>query len=453
MGRPVVAIVGRPNVGKSTLFNRLVGYRQAVVDDMPGVTRDRMMGEAEWGRRRFYVVDTGGLFPEATRGLDAQVRRQVEAALDRAAAILLVVDVETGLITLDEQIARVVRASGRPVLLVVNKADSESKEIEAADFARLGFGEPHAVSALHGRSTGDLLDALVALLPPPAPPDASEAAGGIRVAIVGRPNVGKSSLVNRLLGEERMIVDDQPGTTRDAVDTPCVLGGERFVLIDTAGLRRRARIDTRTEFYSMVRAVEAIDRADVAVLLLDTSEPFGRQDYRIASHITEARKPAVLAFNKWDLVEGKETMTSKRMEDSFREHAPELDYAPSVFISALSGQRVRERLPALLKTVHQAAHRQWAQAELTRVLAAAVERTPPPAPPRGRLDLRAAVQRGVSPIRIVIEANQPEAVPTHYRRYLAHQFRERLEIEHAPIQLLFVRPRRPRRRVRAEAGP
>jgi GTP-binding protein len=190
MGRPVVAIVGRPNVGKSTLFNRLVGHRQAVVDDMPGVTRDRMMGEAEWAGRRFFVVDTGGLFPEATRGLDAQVRRQVEAALDRAAAVLLLMDVETGLTGLDEQIARVVRASGRPVLLAVNKADSEAKEIEAAEFARLGFGEPHVVSALHGRSTGDLLDALVALLPPPAPRDDAEAAGGIRVAIVGRPNTG-----------------------------------------------------------------------------------------------------------------------------------------------------------------------------------------------------------------------------------------------------------------------
>jgi GTP-binding protein len=447
-GRPVVAIVGRPNVGKSTLFNRIVGRRQAVVDDMPGVTRDRVMGGAEWAGRRFLVVDTGGLLPEATRGLDAQVKRQVEAALELSAAILFVVDVETGITTLDEQIAQVVRESERPFLVVANKADSDSKALAAYDFARLGLGEPHPTSALHGRSTGELLDLLIERLPAPAQAEGMGSdAAGIGVAIVGRPNVGKSSLVNRLLGEERMIVDDLPGTTRDAVDTPCELGGEPFVLIDTAGIRRRARIDTRTEFYSMVRAVQAIDRADVAALMLDASQPFNRQDYRIASHIAGAHKPAVLVFNKWDLV-AKETMTSKRMEEAFREHAVELNYAPALFISALSGQRVR-RLPALLRLAYLEARRQWGQGELTQVLAAAVERTPPPSPARGRLDFRAAVQRGVNPIRFLIEATQPEAVPVSYRRYLEHQFRAALAIEHAPLTLRFARPRRRRKRERA----
>ncbi len=450
MGRPLVAIVGRPNVGKSTLFNRIVGRRQAVVDDMPGVTRDRVVGEAEWAGRRFLMVDTGGLFPEASRGLDAQVRRQVEAALELAAVVLFVVDVETGLTPLDEQIARVVRESARPVLLVANKADSDSKAIEAYDFARLGLGDPLAISALHGRETGDLLDLVISRFPAPqakAPGDSDGDGGrgaGIRVAIVGRPNVGKSSLVNRLLGEERMIVDDRPGTTRDAVDTACILNGDRFILIDTAGLRRRTRVDTRTEFYSMVRAVEAIDRADVAVLVLDASQPFGRQDYRIGAHIAEARKPAILLFNKWDLVE-KETMSSKRMEDAFREHAIELGYAPGLFISALSGQRLH-RLPGLIRQTYHEARRQWAQAELTQVLAAAVERTPPPAPAHGRQELKSAVQRGVNPIRFAIETTQPDALPPHYRRYLEHQFREALAIAHAPLELRFMRPRRRRRR-------
>ncbi len=447
MGRPVVAIVGRPNVGKSTLFNRILGRRQAVVDDMPGVTRDRVMGEADWNGRRFLLVDTGGLIPEATHGMEAHVRRQVEAALSLAGVVLFVVDVETGLTPLDEQIAAAVRQSGRPVLLVVNKTDSASRELDAHDFARLGFGDPLTVSALHGRELGELLDAVVAVLPEAG---AGEAAGeGIRVAVVGRPNVGKSSLVNRLLGEERMIVDDRPGTTRDAVDSPCILGGERFVFVDTAGLRRRARIDTRTEFYSMVRAVQALERADVAILMVDASHPFGNQDYKIASLISDAHKPAVLLFNKWDLVE-KETMTAKRMEDAFREHAVELAYAPATFISALSGQR-QHRVPELVIEVYRAARQQWGHAELTQVLKAAVERTPAPSPARGRQEWRGARQQGVNPIRFAIEVARPEAVPPHYRRYLEHQFRAALGVGPAAIQLSFSRPRRKRRVRAAEA--
>jgi GTP-binding protein len=446
MGRQIVAIVGRPNVGKSTLFNRIVRRRQAVVDDMSGVTRDRVVGEAEWTGTRFFLTDTGGLVPEATRGMDAQVKRQVEAALELAAVILFVVDVETGITALDEQIADVVRRIGRPVLLVANKADSAAREIDAVEFARLGLGEPHPVSALHGRSTGDLLDTVVAELPAATPGGANGAdasRGSIRVAVIGRPNVGKSSLVNRLLGEERMIVDERPGTTRDAVDSSCLLDGERFTFVDTAGLRRRTRIDTRTEYYSTVRAVQALDRSDVAVLMLDASEPFGRQDYRIAALINEAHKPAILVFNKWDLVE-KETMTSKRLEDAFREHANDLGHAPSLFISALSGQRLR-RLPGLLRLVYDEARRQWGQAELGRLLKAAVERTPPPAPPRGRQEFRGVVQRGVNPIRLQIETSQPEAVPIHYQRYLERRLREGLGLAHAPLVLRFTRPRRKRR--------
>jgi GTP-binding protein len=443
MARPVVAIVGRPNVGKSTLFNRILRRRQAVVDDMPGVTRDRAMGEAEWNGRRFLLVDTGGLLPEATRGMDASVRRQVEAALDLATLIIFTVDVEVGLTSLDEEIARAVRQSGKPVLLAANKSDSEGREFAAQDFAMVGFGEPYAVSALHGRGTGDLLDAVVARFPAAPAEEVADEEAGIRVAIIGRPNVGKSSLVNRLLGEERMIVDDAPGTTRDAIDSRLILDGQVFTLVDTAGLRRRSRVDTRTEFYSAVRAMQALERADVAVLMLDASEPFGRQDYRIASFIHAAHKPAVLAFNKWDLVEGKETMTAKRMEDLFREHAVELAHAPALFLSAKSGQRL-SRLTGLITLVHAESRREWPGPALDKALRAAVERTPPPSPQHGRQDLRTMVQRGVNPIRFLIVATQPEAVPVNYRRYLERELRSTLSIAHAPLELRFARPRKKR---------
>jgi GTP-binding protein len=440
MPRPIVAIVGRPNVGKSTLFNRILRRRQAVVDDMPGVTRDRLAGETDWAGRRFLLVDTGGLLPDATRGMDASVRKQVEAALELAHVVLFTVDVEVGITSLDEQIARAVRQSGRPVLLTANKSDSENRALAAQDFAGLGFGEPYPVSALHGRGSGDLLDAVVAALPEEKGPERDEEEG-IRVAIIGRPNVGKSSLVNRLLGEERMIVDDAPGTTRDAVDSRITIDGQVFTLVDTAGLRRRTRIDTRTEFYSAVRAMQALDRADVAVLMLDASEPFGRQDYRIAGFVHAASKPAILAFNKWDLVGEKETMTAKRMEDSFRAHAIELTHAPALFLSTVSGQRVG-RLAGLIRQVYAEARRQWPQSELTAALRAAVDRQPPPSPPRGRQDLRAMVQRGVNPLRFLIVATQPEALPVHYLRYLSRDLRERLGIAHAPLELRLSRPRK-----------
>ncbi|HWN83106.1 MAG TPA: ribosome biogenesis GTPase Der, partial [Candidatus Udaeobacter sp.] len=315
----------------------------------------------------------------------------------------------------------------------------------------LGFGEPYPVSALHGRGSGELLDAVIEAMPVDVPGEPEEKEG-IRVAIIGRPNVGKSSLVNRLLGEERMIVDDVPGTTRDAVDSKVTIDGQRFTLVDTAGLRRRTRIDTRTEFYAAVRAMQALDRADVAVLMLDASEPFGRQDYRIASLIHAASKPAVLCFNKWDLVTDKETMTSKRMEDSFREHAKELVHAPSLFLSAATGQRI-PRLAGLLTEVYTEARRQWPADELTTVLHAAVERTPPPSPPRGRQDLKAMVQRGVNPIRFLIVATQPEALPVHYLRYLTREFRERLGIAHAPLELRLSRPKKKHPAITQESTP
>jgi GTP-binding protein len=443
MARPIVAIVGRQNVGKSTLFNRIIGRRLAVVDDLPGVTRDRNDAIGDWSGREFRLVDTGGLLPEARSGLDARVRGQVETAVGTADLVLLVVDATVGPVPLDAQIADVIRRSGRAFQLVANKTESEQRQIDAFEFARLGLGDPIAVSALHGTGVGDLLDRVVELLPPESrlrdDPDA------VRVAIVGRPNVGKSSIVNRLLGEERMIVDDAAGTTRDAIDSEWEWEGRRIVLVDTAGLRRRTQIDTRTEYYCTVRAWRALERCDVAVQVIDTSQPFSRQDYRISSAVVDSLRPAVLVFNKWDLVD-KETLTSKHMEASYREHAHDLWYAPSVFVSALSGQRIT-RIPPMLLQGYREARRRIGGDRIMAVLEEAVTATAPPAGERGRpVRFRRARQVTANPIRIAIETTQPESLPVSYQRYLLRRLREGLGIQYAPLRLELRRPERRRRR-------
>ncbi len=438
MARPVVAIVGRTNVGKSTLFNRVVGRRQAVVDDVPGVTRDRNTAVAEWAGREFFLVDTGGLLPEARQGMDQRVREQVEAAVDTAELVLVVVDVTAGRLAVDEEIAALVRRRARPALLVANKADSPSRATGAHEFVGLGLGEPVAVSALHGDGVGDLLDACLAKFPPAGDEPIVDPTV-LKIAVVGRPNVGKSSIVNRLLGEERMIVSDVPGTTRDSVDTEFIWHGRRFVLIDTAGLRRRTHIDTRTEFYCAVRAIRAVERADVAIQVLDTSVPFSRQDYRISGIIFDTARPAVLAFNKWDLVD-KETLTAKRQEDAYRAHVRGLWYAPAVFVSALSGQRL-SRLPQIALDLHEAARQRYARQALEEVLEDAVTYQSPPALKRGRLRFRRVEQVSIDPIRLVIETSNAKAVPETYRRYLLRRFREGLGIRRAPLRLEFREPR------------
>jgi GTP-binding protein len=447
MARPIVAIVGRTNVGKSTLFNRIIGRRQAVVDDLPGVTRDRNSAVADWSGVEFHIIDTGGLVPEARTGLDARVRTQVEVAVGTADLVLFVVDAEVGVIPLDREIGDLVRRSGRAYLVVANKADSKARLGNAYDFVRLGLGEPIAVSALHGNAIGDLLDQVVAVLPRNDHHQREDER--VRVAVVGRPNVGKSSIVNRLLGEERMIVDEVPGTTRDAVDSEFESDGQHFLLIDTAGLRRRTHIDTRTEYYCTVRAMRAVERCDVAVQVIDASAPFSRQDFRISSIVLESRRPAVLVFNKWDLVE-KETMTAKHMEKAYREHAHDLWYAPALFVSALRGLRVA-RLPKLALAGYGEARQRFGRARLTQALEEAVARVAPPAGKRGRLRLGHIRQVTVNPIRLVIETRDAASVPTSYRRYLLRSLREALGIELAPLKLEFREPRRARARKGARA--
>jgi len=346
MAQPIVAIVGRPNVGKSTLFNRLIGERRAVVHDIPGTTRDRNYGTAEWRGREFTVVDTGGIGLGDMSQLLADVTAQAEEAIREADAILFVVDAVEGVNPIELDLSQRLRRAGKPVILVANKADNRARAIEAAEFYQLGLGEPIAISALNGLGTGDMLDQLVAHLP--LMPPEGEVTGPIGVAIVGRPNVGKSSLLNALLGRPRAIVSEIPGTTRDAIDTPIQFQGRDLVLIDTAGIRRRGRIEGGVEKYSVLRALRAIDRAEIAALLIDAAEGVTAQDSHIAGYIHEAAKGLILVLNKWDLVE-KQPDTAAEYTALVRRALTFVDYAPIVFVSAKTGQRVTRVLEEAIR--------------------------------------------------------------------------------------------------------
>ncbi len=348
MRHPVVAIIGRPNVGKSTLFNRILKSRIAVVDDRPGITKDRHFALADWNGRDFFLVDTGGFLPDIAVGLEAAVRRQAELALDACAVALFVCDAKTGATGLDGSIAKALRKRGVPSILVVNKADRPGEPVEA-EFYRLGLGDPIAVSSEQGSGVGALLDQVTALLPP-ADEDADDSPG-VRVAIVGRPNVGKSSLVNALLREERMVVDARPGTTVDAVDTEFETPEGRFVLVDTAGLRHEARFAEDAEFYATLRTLKALQRADVVTVMLEADKGLGRQDARVIAAAQEAAKPVLLAYNKWDEVEEKEARW-KELDDEVEKRFAMLKNLPKVTISAKDGTRLK-KLPELWNALHQ----------------------------------------------------------------------------------------------------
>ncbi|HLB54976.1 MAG TPA: ribosome biogenesis GTPase Der, partial [Gemmatimonadales bacterium] len=346
MKAATVAIVGRPNVGKSTLFNRILGGRAAIVSERTGTTRDRHFGEAEWGGRHFWLVDTGGMVPDSAEPMDRAVRRQVEIALEEADLILFVVDAKEGLHAVDQAVAERLRRARHPVLLVVNKVESAADELAVHDFHALGFGEPALVSASVGTRSGDLLDAIVARLPPPAEKEGEET---VDIAIVGRPNAGKSSLANKLLGEERYVVHPVAGTTRDAVDSILRYHGKPLRFIDTAGLRRRARVQDEVEFYSTLRTERAIDQADVCILVVDAGLGLHNQDLRIATEVWEHGSGLVIAVNKWDLVGEKDANTARRGQELLQAKAPFLQYVPFVYVSALSGQRVRKVLDLALE--------------------------------------------------------------------------------------------------------
>ncbi len=430
--KPLVAVVGRPNVGKSTLFNRLVEEPRAIVEDLPGTTRDRLYADAQWGGVAFTLIDTGGLVLWTEDELTMQVRRQVELAMAEAEAILFLVDVAEGLTVGDEEIAELLRVSQKPLFLVVNKADNEARRLAATEFYSLGLGEPYPISALHGTGMGDLLDALVASFPPR---EEVEEAEGVRVAIVGRPNVGKSSLLNALLGWERAIVSESPGTTRDAIDTQMSWDSQLVTLIDTAGIRRRGRVQRGVEQYSVLRALRAIQRAHVVVLLLDAPQGVTAQDAHIAGYVMEEARGIVLVVNKWDLMQEADLSEyAKEVRQAFRF----IPFAPLLFVSALTGRRVGTVLETALR-VYQERLRRVPTSGLNRLLREAVASHSPPSKRGKRLRFYYATQAEVDPPTFVFFVNDPQLVHFSYRRYLENRLREAFGFEGTPLRLYFRR--------------
>ena len=433
MSRPTVAIVGRPNVGKSTLFNRLIGGRSAIVSDQAGTTRDRHFGDGDWNGRRFWLIDTGGLVPESSQSMDKAIRKQVEAALEQADLVVFVVDGREGLDPVDQAIAERLRRSRRAVIVAVNKLDNLPNDAALADFYQLGLGTPIGVSAAVGKQSGDLLDAMVAAFPEPSP---SEDADAIQVAIVGRPNVGKSSLANRLLGEERYVVSPEAGTTRDAVDTPLRYNDRTLVFIDTAGLRRKSKIDDDVEFYSSIRTQQAIERADVCVLVVDAALGMHIQDLRIATEAWDRGAGLIVAVNKWDLIEEKDSNTAARGQAELIEKAPFLQYVPFVYVSALTGLRAR-KIFDLIMEVADGRQVRIKTAEVNKVLGELVQRQMPPQHAGDEVKLLYASQVGTAPPTIAIVSNRPDEIPESYQRYLTHGFRAAWSFAGSPLRIKF----------------
>lgn len=435
---PTVAIIGRPNVGKSTLFNRLIGRRVAIVDEQPGVTRDRNFAPIDWNGRRFWLVDTGGLVPGASDSISVSIRTQVEAAVAQSDVVVFLVDVQDGVHPADIEVGASLRKSGRPVLLVGNKADELPNDTRHLAFYELGLGDPFPVSAAIGKKSGDLLDRIVEMLPAEG---AVLEGDVVPVAIVGRPNVGKSSLVNRLVGQNRVVVDDAPGTTRDSIDTPLEYQGHTIVFIDTAGLRKRARVDDDIEFYSTLRTARAMERAEVCVLVVDATDGLHRQDMRIANDAWDRGAAVIVAVNKWDLVEEKDNNTAVRGEKQLKESAPFLEYIPFLYISALTGQRVSTLLDLILEVAAER-HKRVPTSEVNRVLEALVQRQQPPQPVGESVRLLFASQIGTAPPKFAVVANRPESIPEAYTRYLTRGFREAWSFLGAPLAIKYRRNKR-----------
>ena len=458
---PLVAIVGRPNVGKSTLFNRLIGERRSIVGDEPGITRDRIYGEAEWGGRRFSVVDTGGIVPDDEAVIPINILRQAEAAITDAVALVWVADTRAGVTPLDEELARLLRGTGKRVIVAANKTDAARLEAEASEFYRFGFDEVFPVSAEQGNGLGDLLDALVAHFPSEAEMVSESAESSapreLRLAIVGRPNVGKSSLLNRLLGEERVIVSPIAGTTRDAVDTSLELDGARFRLIDTAGIRRKGKTSEMAEKLSVLMARRSLERADVAVLVVDATEGAVALDANIAGYAVEAGCSVIVAVNKWDAVENKETGTPAAFERDLREQMKFLDWAPVVMISALTGQRADRILPLALRA-NEARNMRIPTSRLNDFFerAIAAPRAPTaPAPVKGgrsRLRVLYATQASVRPPTfIVFTAGGKGGLHFSYKRYLENRLREEFEFFATPLRIVERHKREKSRGQRSES--
>ena len=437
MARPLVAIVGRPNVGKSTFFNKMSGKRIAIVEDTPGVTRDRVYADCEWLTHKFTLIDTGGIDPQSTDPLLKQMRRQAEIAIETCDVILFFADGKQGLTADDETVADMLRRSGKPVVLVVNKIDNIRQMDGIYDFYSLGIGDPIGISSLNLLNLGDLLDVVVGYFPEEA--EEEEETGAVSIAVVGKPNVGKSSLVNRILGEDRVMVSDIAGTTRDAIDTRFQDGDDEYIIIDTAGIRRKRAIEYQSlERFSVVRSLAAIDRCDVAVLVIDAKDGVSEQDSKIAGYIDEKGKAAVIAINKWDAME-KETGTLEKYTKEVREKLKFMDYAPVVYISALTGQRVNKLL-AMVKSAYEQSTRRVTTGLLNDILADAQNAMQPPTTSGRRLRIYYATQQAVKPPTFIMFVNDETLMHFSYERYLENQFRKAFGFEGTPIRF-FLRER------------
>lgn len=433
MAKPLVAIVGRPNVGKSMLFNKLTGQRTSIVEDTPGVTRDRIYGTCEWCGRTFSLVDTGGIEPSTDSDMLKFMRRQAQIGIELADAIIMVADVRSGVTAADQDVATLLRKSGKPVALAVNKCDSTGLvNPDAFEFYSLGIGDLFETSAVHGHGTGDLLDWVLENIPADDSEDEDEDV--IKVAIVGKPNVGKSSLLNRILGEERVIVSNVAGTTRDAIDSYFENETGKYCFIDTAGMRRKSKVDDAIEKYSNMRSISAIERSDVCLILVDANDGVTEQDTKIAGLVHEAGKAAIIVVNKWDAVENKETNTMRDMEAQVRKDLSYMLYAPVLFLSALTGSRV-DKLFQMIQDVHTQNISRITTGALNSVLADATARVQPPTDKGRRLKIYYMTQAGTKPPHFVIFCNDARLFHFSYQRYLENQIREVFGLQGTPIRI------------------
>ncbi len=430
MSKPVIAIVGRPNVGKSMLFNKLIGQRISIVEDTPGVTRDRIYGESDWNGRKFTLIDTGGIEPRTDSQILSFMREQAEIAIDHADVIVFLTDVKTGVTASDQEVANMLLRSGKPVVLAVNKVD-QGMSPDVYEFYNLGLGDPIAVSAVHGHGTGDLLDECVKYFPPEA--EEEEEDDAIQVAIIGKPNVGKSSLTNKILGQQRTIVSDVAGTTRDAIDSRFENDKGKYVFIDTAGMRKKSRVDEAIEKYSVLRAQMAIERSDVCLILIDATEGVTEQDTKVAGLAHEAGKASIIVVNKWDLVE-KDGKTMDKMRQDIRRDLAYMTYAPILFISAMTGQRV-DRLFELINYVNDQAATRITTGMLNNVLEDAQTRVQPPTDKGRRLKIYYMTQVGIKPPHFVIFCNDARLFHFSYQRYIENCIRNTFSLEGTPIKI------------------
>ncbi|OGU17387.1 MAG: ribosome biogenesis GTPase Der [Ignavibacteria bacterium GWB2_35_12] len=430
----LVAIVGRPNVGKSTLFNRIVGSKDAIVEGTPGVTRDRIYGESDWNGKNFHIVDTGGFVPGSENTIEKAIREQAFIAIDEADAIIFVCDGKEGITPFDLEIAKILRSSSKPITLVINKCDNSIQDAYAFEFHRLGLSEPYAVSSVNGRGTGDFLDEVVSYL---KEADLDTTDDRLKIAIVGRPNVGKSSITNTLLGKNRSIVTDIPGTTRDAIDSIVKYYGEEIILIDTAGLRKKSQIKENIELYSTIRTSKAIERCDVAVVVLDSMRGLEEQDKRIINQVTDERKGILIAVNKWDLVE-KDNATADAFVRSYHNIMKTHDYVPLIFISALTKQRVTKIIEHA-KKIHERRQVHLSTSKLNKILLPELEKTPPPSAQGKDLRLNYITQVRTSPQVFAFFGNHPQLIPDSYKRFIENTMRKHFDFEGTPISLIFRR--------------